>query len=78
MIDTEYTKIYSGNFFIVKRIIAELESIGISPVVKDETESGRLAGFGSSIQNFQEVYVNDEQLNEAVRIIDKVKAEVER
>ncbi len=77
MIDTEYTKVYSGNFIIIQRIVSALDDIGIIPVIKDETESGRLAGFGSSIQGFQEVYVNNEELEKANEIVSRVKADME-
>lgn len=57
-----YTKVYAGNFVIAQRIISELQAIGINPIVKDETESGRLAGFGASISGFQEIYVSNEEI----------------
>lgn len=75
--DTEYIKVYSGNFFVVSRIIAKLENAGIIPITKDETESGRLAGFGASIQNFQEIYVTNDELNEAEIIVNRIKVEIE-
>lgn len=77
MIDTEYTKVYSGNFIIIQRIVSALDDIGIKPIIKDETESGRLAGFGSSIQGFQELYVNNDELEKATEVINRVKAEME-
>ncbi len=73
---TEYTKIYAGSFIIVQRLVSELENNGISPIIKDETESGRLAGFGASIQGFQEVFVNNDELTKATEIVNRINAEI--
>jgi len=75
MIKEGYQKIYSGSFIYVKLMVERLEQIGITPIVKDETESGRLAGFGASIQNFQELYVHSEELEKALPIVNQAKKE---
>lgn len=72
-----YTKVYAGNFVIAQRIISELLAIGINPIVKDETESGRLAGFGASIAGFQEIYVSNEEVAKAERIISGIQSSME-
>ena len=77
MIDTTYTKIFSGSFIIVQLALDRLEGAGIRAIVKDESESGRLAGFGASIQGFQELYVSNDELSEAQTIISSVKEELE-
>ncbi len=77
MTDSNYIKIFTGSFIIVQLISDKLNSIGISPVIKDETESGRLAGFGSSIQGLQEIYVHKDELTKAVEVVGSVTAEFE-
>ncbi len=77
MTDSNYIKIYTGNFITVQRIIAELEAVGIIAIIKDETESGRLAGFGASIQGLQEVHVNKDELDKAVLIVEKISTELQ-
>ncbi|MFK7782764.1 putative signal transducing protein [Psychroserpens sp.] len=77
MTDTNYNKIFSGNFIIVQMIKDRLESEGISPIIKDESESGRLAGFGASIQGFQELYVSNEELTKANAIVETVNKDLE-
>ncbi|WP_138433575.1 putative signal transducing protein [Winogradskyella algicola] len=74
---SEYTKIYDGNFILITRIKSELENNGIIPIIKDEGESQRLAGYGSMNQGFQEVYVNNDELDKALAIVEVVKAEME-
>lgn len=66
---TKYSKIYTGNFIIVQRIVHNLEKKGIAPIVKDETESARLAGFGSSVYGLQEIYVNASEKTIAESIV---------
>lgn len=74
MNESEYVKIYTGSIVITKLIISRLEDIGISPVIKDETESGRLAGFGAAIPGSQELYVHTDELDKAVRIVEEVRS----
>lgn len=77
MTDSNYIKVFTGNFITVQRIISELENVGITAVVKDESESGRLAGFGSSIQGQQEVHVHKDELDKAVLIVETVTASLQ-
>ncbi|MEP5256443.1 putative signal transducing protein [Winogradskyella rapida] len=77
MSTTEYTKVYYGNFILVTRIKNELEASGIVPIIKDEGESQRLAGFASLNQGYQEVFVHNDELAKAMGIINRLKAEME-
>ena len=77
MSNSEYTKVYSGNFIITQMIKDKLETSGISPLIKDESESGRLAGFGASIQDYREVFVHNDELEKATTIVELVKTEME-
>ncbi|WP_400079306.1 putative signal transducing protein [Winogradskyella sp. R77965] len=77
MSTTEYTKVYNGNFILITRIKTELEHAGIIPIIKDEGESQRLAGYGSMNQGFQEVFVHNDELDKATEIVNRVKAEME-
>ncbi|MCO4821060.1 MAG: DUF2007 domain-containing protein [Flavobacteriaceae bacterium] len=75
--ETHYTKIYTGSFIIVQFIVSKLGEIGITPVIKDETESGRLAGFGPAIPGHQELFVHNDELDKAVPIVQGALAEME-
>ncbi|GAA3630585.1 putative signal transducing protein [Flavivirga jejuensis] len=77
MIDSSYIKIFTGDLIIVQRIVNQLEIVNINPIVKDPTESARLAGFGGGIvPGFQEVFVNKDELDKAVPIIESITAEL--
>jgi len=75
--ESHYTKIYTGSFIIVQQLTTKLEENGITAIIKDETESGRLAGFAASIPGSQEVYVHEDELDKAVTVVQSVLAEME-
>ncbi len=70
--ETDYSKIFSGNAMIGKRIELELKEIGIIPIVKNEGESARLAGFASSMLNNVDIYVNNTEFKTAQEIVAKI------
>ena len=77
MTDSEYIKIYTGGTIIVQVIKQRLEDEGINPIIKDETESGRLAGFATAMPSFPEIYVHESETDKAVRIVETVRGEME-
>lgn len=77
MSDTKYIKIYTGNTIIIQVIKLRLEDAGINPIIKDETESGRLAGFGTALPSLPEIYVHESETDKAVRIVETVRGEME-
>ncbi len=77
MNESDYIKVFGGSFIVVQLIVDRLNTIGISPIVKDEAESGRLAGFLSSHQDYQEIYVNKDELQHAIPVVESVKDELE-
>lgn len=68
--DSNYTRIFVGNAITSKGIINQLQEIGITAVVKDEAESARLAGFASSMLDEVEVYVHNDELEKAEKVLD--------
>ena len=63
MFKENYTKIFQGSFIITNRIISELENNNISPLIKNEIESGRLAGFGVVDSHPISVYVFKDEIH---------------
>jgi hypothetical protein len=72
MSDSNYIKIYTGSFIIVEHMVDTLKKAGINAIVKDETESGRLAGFGASIAGMQELFVNKDEMDNAIPIVEDI------
>ncbi|MBP0902261.1 putative signal transducing protein [Mariniflexile gromovii] len=78
MSDSNYIKIYTGNFAVVKRITIELNDMDINPVVKDQAESAILGGFGGTLApDFQEVYVHKDELEKATKVVNDITSELE-
>lgn len=78
MTHSNYTKVFTGNFIVVQRIVSELEAVNIIAVVKDQTESARLAGFGGGIiPGFQEIFVNNDELGKTNDIINSITSDLE-
>lgn len=75
--ETDYIKVYTGSMVVVQLLIDKLQEIGISPIVKDEMESGRLAGFGASIPFQQELYVHQDEVDKAVPVVQSTLAQIE-
>ncbi|TMM55941.1 DUF2007 domain-containing protein [Maribacter algarum] len=68
--DSNYTRIFIGNIAEAQSIVSRLKDIGIIAVVKDEAESARLAGFGSSMLGEAEVFVHNDELEQAEKVLD--------
>lgn len=74
MTDSNYTRVFTGNFAQVQSIVSRLEEVGISAVVKDEAESARLGGFASSA-GVQQIFVHKDELDKAVPVVQELAAE---
>jgi len=72
MSDSNYKNIYTGNIFIAQRIQQSLKEIGINVVIKDDNESGRLAGFGTISPAIQEVFVHKNEYEKAVIVVEDI------
>ncbi len=73
--ESNYSKLYAGSFIVVQLITQNLEKQGITPIVKDETESARLAGFGTPTYGFQELYVHSDEKTKAEAIVASTLAD---
>ena len=62
-------KVYTGSSIAVLAIMNKLESNSIYPLIKDRSESARLAGFGATAIMEQELYVPKEAENKIREII---------
>ena len=65
----EYVKVFEGNSICCERLITELKSVSIYPVIKDEKKSALLAGFGFDLDQKIQVFVRTDQKIESTNII---------
>lgn len=75
---SNYTKIFTGNSIVAQRIVADLEKNNINAVVKAQTESGlSTTVFGGSNTDYEEIYVHNDELAEAVLVVENITSEPE-
>ncbi|MFD1162333.1 MULTISPECIES: putative signal transducing protein [Hwangdonia] len=71
MAESNYIKIFTGSLIDVQRIISDLEKIDISPVIKDQNESGLDPKiYGGHL--LKEIYVHKDELDKARDIIENI------
>ncbi|PTM09758.1 MAG: hypothetical protein DA407_05145 [Bacteroidetes bacterium] len=74
--ESHYTRIYTGSMVIVQFLTLKLEEIGITPVIKEQNESGLDPKiYGGHL--LQEIHVHNDELDKAVPVIQKTLAEME-
>ena len=66
--DSDYLCVFYGNHIDTLNIIFSLKNINISPVVENESESARLAGFGT-FEDQKKIYVHRDEYAKAEELI---------
>ena len=69
----DFIKIFTGSAIDVLSLRNKLEEQNIVAVIKDDSESARLAGFGMVAPGLQEVFVHKDELDQAIRIVESSK-----
>lgn len=72
-----YKRIYSGTSILVNRLAYILKEIGISSIIKDNKESGRLAGFGPLSQTI-DLLINETDFEKAQGTLENFKKEISK
>lgn len=70
--ESDYTKVFGGNVTQSDRVEHLLKENDISPIVKSESESARLAGFGTPLPHVSEIYVHKDEEAKAVKILSQL------
>ena len=74
--ESHYTRIYIGSMIIVQLLTSKLEDIGISPVIKEQNESGLDPKiYGGHL--LKEIYVHNDELEKAVPVVQAALAGME-
>ncbi|MCH1517389.1 MAG: DUF2007 domain-containing protein [Flavobacteriaceae bacterium] len=69
-----YLHLFSGSSIEVLALSNALAEKNITPVVKDESESARLAGFGQTAPMLQRVFVHEDEYDNAKAILKDLSA----
>jgi hypothetical protein len=74
MSSPSYLHLFSGSSIDVLALRNALAEENITPVVKDESESARLAGFGQTAPMMQRVFVHEDEYDKAKTILKQLSA----
>ena len=74
--ESEYKKIYSGNFITIQLLESRLKDKGITPIVKDESHLGLSAVGVSDYQGEIDLYVHEDETKRAEEIIQSTISEM--
>ena len=69
-----YLHLFSGSSIDVLALRNALAEENITPVVKDEAESARLAGFGQTAPMMQRVFVHEDEYDKAKSVLKQLFA----
>jgi hypothetical protein len=73
----EYIKVFTGSGILVNRLNHLLKDQNITTMVKDEKESGRLAGFGTTGPSV-ELLVLHTDIEKSSEIIENFREEISK
>ncbi|MDY0780136.1 DUF2007 domain-containing protein [Tenacibaculum sp. IB213877] len=73
----EHIKIYTGSSILVNRLAELLTQSGIPSIIKDEKESGRLAGFGT-LGDTCELFIFKSDKDKALPLLTDFKKEISK
>jgi len=68
-------KVFSGSEILAQALQANLEQAGVSTVVKNNIQSGRLAGFGTADQAV-EVFIQETDFAKANPVIEEFRLSI--
>jgi|TARA_B100000965_G_scaffold326853_1_gene289493 hypothetical protein len=63
--------VYSGSPMVIPLVCGALSNEKIYPIIKDEAESARLAGFGINSYE-QKIFVNKNEVKKALGVINSL------
>ena len=64
-------RIFTGPTLVASAITAELNDLGISPVTRNDAQSGAMAGFGGGVLDQVQLLVREDQYDEAIAVAQK-------
>lgn len=72
-----YSHLFTGNQAQVMLLLEHLKTLDIIPVTRNESESGRLAGFAPPVFNQIQVFVNNDELDRSKAVLDNLMNELD-
>ena len=72
MLESNYVKIYAGNFIIAQLIFDKLDEIGINPILKDDNQTGLTAVMVDDYRALIEVYVHKDEESRSIPVVQDI------
>ena len=72
MSQKEYHHLFTGSSVQVLALLNALNQVNIKPVVKDQGESARLAGFGVTNPLTQQVFLHQDEIQKGKKILSQL------
>ncbi len=73
----ETVRIYTGSDIMAEALVGRLEDINITPILRDDQQSGVMFGSGNKYDDQVRVFVRKDELAAAQPIVDAFLAETE-
>ena len=73
--ESTHIALHTASFIEIQRLQLDLNDAEIAFITKNNSESARLAGFGS-FGDHVELFVYEEDFSEATKILEKLKGEL--
>ncbi len=73
----ETVRIYTGSDIMAEALVGRLEEVNITPILRDDEQSGVMFGSGSKFDDQVRVYVRKDELAIAQPIVDAYLKDIE-
>jgi hypothetical protein len=73
----ETVRIYTGSDILAEALVGRLEDVNITPILRDDEQSGVMFGSGSKFDDQVRVFVRKDELALAQPIVDAFLKEIE-
>lgn len=74
----ETVRIYTGSDIMAQALVGRLEEVNITPILRDDEQSGVMFGSGSKYDDQVRVFVRKDELAIAQPIVDAYLKEIEK
>ncbi|OAD92785.1 hypothetical protein A7A78_02430 [Aequorivita soesokkakensis] len=73
----ETVRIYTGSDILAEALVGRLEDVNITPILRDDEQSGVMFGSGSKFDDQVRVFVRKDELALAQPVVDAFLKEIE-
>jgi hypothetical protein len=73
----ETVRIYTGSDILAKALVDRLEEVNITPILRDDEQSGVMFGSGNKFDDQVRIFVRKDELAMAQPIVDAYLKEIE-